>query len=263
MQVFRLLVLGIILVVIVGCSESGVSSPDDDVISNNIYENKYFSFSLPLPDGWIVADSQAIEVMWQTEMFAKNNPTPEATVAKAKQTTYHLLFISQKPIEIPHSDPSILIEAEKVSQNPNIKDGKDIILQLAIALIQQSPDSSLEKVYEYDLDGKPFYRADLVHNTPARPLRLSFISMVSKEYALLFVLTAQTEEEINNLEGMIKSGNFKSIPTEVVKSWSRSDSWISGIIGMILMIGGGLISIIAGLSKRRKIKTDENHAQET
>jgi hypothetical protein len=265
MRLFRLLILGIISILVASCNNSvATSTPDEGVISNNVYENKYFSFSLPLPDGWAVADSKAKESMRQTskELVAKDDPALEAAMNKAEQTTYQLLTLSEKPIGTsPSPNPSIIVGAEKVSQVPSIKNGNDYISQATKILIQQLPYEPLEKIYEYDLAGKPFYRTDLVLNTQVGRLNQSYISMVSKEYALTFILTGQTKEEISRLENIIKAGNFESIPTEVVKSEQKPVSSVQGIIGMVLIVGGGLVALIAGWNKRRKAKTDEDNVE--
>jgi hypothetical protein len=240
---------------VIGCnSPIATSLPDDDLISHNVYENKYFSFSLPLPDGWHVADNKTEEYIRQTskQAIVENAPTLETALKEVEKTTYQLLILSQYPIgSSGNTNPYLIVGAEKVSQVPGIKSGEDYLSQATKLLLQQFPYEPLGEIYEYELDGKPFYRIDMVLDSQAGRIYQSYISMVSREYVLTFILTAQTEEEISRLEDIVKSGDFESISTDVVTSGKTASS-TQGIIGLLLLMSGALVAIIQKWRQRRK-----------
>lgn len=126
-KLLMLLLLDIFSIFIISCNNTSVAStPDNDLISNHVYQNHYFSFSLPLPENWSIADSETKEKLSQTveEAVVKNDPALEAEVDKAVKRNYHLLLVSQYPINAGvTANPSISIAAESVSQFPSIKNG--------------------------------------------------------------------------------------------------------------------------------------------
>ena len=106
------LLLGLVSVFIISCNNTSVTStPDDDLISNNIYQNNYFSFSLPLPENWAIADNETEEKLSQTvkEIVVKNDPELEVEVDKAAKRSYQLLLISQHPIKTGDASNAVIL----------------------------------------------------------------------------------------------------------------------------------------------------------
>jgi hypothetical protein len=264
-KIFTPLLLGIISVFIISCNNTvPTSTPDDELIANNVYQNNYFSFSLPLPENWVVADSGVEEKLSQAAKdVVKNNPALEAKVDEAAKRNYQLLFVSQYPLGAAvKSNPFISITAENVAQFPSIKTGADYLAQGTKLLMENLSYDPSYKIYEYNVDGKPFYRTDLVLNASAGPVRQSYISTVSGEYVLSIILSGQTNEEIMDLEEIIQTGNFANMSTEVVKSEQRPVSSIQGIVGMVLIIIGGLGAATTAWYKRRKAKVEEDDSED-
>ncbi len=221
------------------------SGPDDDLLEDNIYRNNYFSFQLPIPHEWHIADDQTIQNLRQS---AEN-----LTEEKSWEIDYFLLLVSEYPAgTLSDSNPSMSIAAENVSRFAGISNGQEYLLQLSKGLAKRTI-YEIGEVYEYPLDGKPFYRLDLEVNTQLGTIRQSYIAMASKEYVLNFVLTGKTEEEMSRLENIITSGNYESMSTEVSGVRQKSSSSLQGILGLGLMLGAGVLMIIGQWLKRRNV----------
>jgi len=222
------------------------SGPDDDLLEDNIYRNNYFSFQLPIPNEWHIADDQIIQNLQQA--------TENLTEEKSGKIDYFLLLVSEYPAgTLSASNPSMSIGAENLSRFAGVSNGQEYLSQLSKGLAKQTI-YEIGEIYEYPLDGKPFYRLDLEVNTQLGTVRQSYIAMASKEYVVNFVLTSKTEEEMSRLENIIVSGNYESMSTEVSGVRLKSNSSLQGVLGLGLILGAGVLMIIGQWLKRRKVK---------
>lgn len=244
-----LLCVMVFLSVMNQASYARASGPDDDSLENNVYTNNYFLFQLPVPDDWHIADAQTIQSLRQS---AEN-----LTGEKPETTDFLLLLVSEYPAgTLSDSNPSVLIAAGNLSQFARVNSGQEYLSQLSGALAKQAT-YTISEVYEYPLDGIPFYRFDSEFDTPVGKIRQSYIAVASKEYILSFALTGKTEEEMSRLEDIIASGDYELMSTEVSSSIRRPVSSLQGILALGLMIGGGVLMILDQWLKRRNAKKTE------
>lgn len=240
MLLWAMLSLGILYQV----NPARASGPDDDLLEDNIYRNNYFSFQLPIPDEWHIADDQTIQNLRQS--------TENLTEEKSEKIDYFLLLVSEYPAgTLSNSNPSMSIGAENLSRFAGVSNGQEYLSQLSKGLAKQTI-YEIGEVYEYPLDGKPFYRLDLEVNTQIGTVKQSYIAMASKEYVVNFVLTGKTEEEMSRLENIIVSGNYESMSTEVSGARPKSSSSLQGVLGLGLILGACVLMIIGQWLKRRK-----------
>jgi hypothetical protein len=104
-----------------------------------------------------------------------------------------------------------------------------------------------------------FYRLDLDIETQLGVFKQSYIVLASKEYILSYVLTGKTTHEINLLDGIIGSGNYESISTEMTVSNHKPISSKQGILGVLLIFGAVILMIMDQLLKRRKNNKKTEH----
>jgi hypothetical protein len=240
----------VFLSVISQASYVKASGPDDDSLEDNAYTNNYFSFQLPIPDDWYIADDQTIQNLRQA---AENY-----TAGNLGKIDYLLLMVSQLPAGTSgDSNPSLSIAAESLSRFAKVNNGQEYLSQLSGTLARYAI-YTVGKVYEYPLDGIPFYRLDLEVSTEIGQIRQSYIAMASKEYVLSIVLTGRTEEEISRLENIIASGAYESMSTEVDSSIKRPVASLQGLLGVGLMLGAVVLMIMDQWLKRRKVKKTES-----
>jgi len=244
----RWLLCVLLLVVVSSCASPGpISVPDDDVVAGGNYENKYFSFTLPIQDSWHITHGEALERLLDTMAIG----------GETGSIDYLLLVVSEVPLETATEfNPSLAIGASNLSQYGAISSGQEYLTQLADGLAKP-PYSDVGEVYEYQLDAKPFYRLDLIMDTEIGPIQQSYISVASKEYILNFVLTGKVREDIDALEAILAQGDFGGLSEEVKRSGRVPVSSAQGVLALFLVCAGAGLVVLDGWLKRRKAARQE------
>ena len=186
-------------------------SPDKGIVKDGIYYNYFFNFSLPIPENWAVAGTATEEyIMEAGKAIVASDPQMEAAVEFSAQNVYQLLTISEFEIGAAvESNSSFVLYAERVSHAPGIKTGKDYLMHVTRMLLEgnlpyeRTKEGSLTK-----LSDKEFYREDVQLRAVGREIQQAYYATILGDFALVVVLSAQTEEQMTRLEEVASTLRF-------------------------------------------------------
>ncbi len=200
-----------IAVITMACGTADRRSPTDGTLTDTTYENTYFGFSLPLPAGWSVATPQAEDYFREVgqKAIAGDDPLLQASVEASVANTFQLLTVSEHPVGAAVAfNPMIVVMAESVSHAPGIKTGADYLFHLGNVL-ERSPIAyeTIGEVSAIELGGRSFHRKDFGFSSLAG-VRQSYIFAREGEYVFGFVLSAQDQNELEGLLGLVSQIRF-------------------------------------------------------
>lgn len=204
----------VLLCLIVACGSESAPAPDDHTLTEQSYTNDYFGFRMQLPESWAVASqdtNQALQESGNTALRAGSERLRAAMEEMAKKNTYQLLTVSEHAIGSPvESNAVFQVIAERISQAPGIRSGKDYLFQLERMLTNGSlPYTSIGPPGVEQVGTHAFFRQQFELNMNDRRIRQSYIVSVDRDYALGFILTYSTPEELEALQGILRSIRFE------------------------------------------------------
>lgn len=186
-------------------------SPDKGIVNDGTYFNHFFNFSLPIPEGWAVAGTATEEYMMEAgKAVMASDPRMNAATEMSAQNVYQLLTISEFEIGAAvESNPTFVLYAERVSHAPGIKTGKDYLFHVTRLLLEgnlpyeRTNEGSLTK-----LGDKEFYREALQLRAVGRGIQQAYYAAILGDFALVVVLSAQTDEQMTRLEEVASTLRF-------------------------------------------------------
>jgi hypothetical protein len=194
---FALIIICIFLVW--GCSKNASEEVDFGTIENSVYKNKYFGLTISIPAEWSIQDQESLQRIMKTgtEVVAGEDKNLKAVIKAAELQTVNLFFAFKHPLGTPVAfNPSIACVAERISQMPGIKRGKDYHFH-ARKLFESSQmdvsfprDISTDKLGDVDFDIM-YVQMELPGNT----VQQEYYATVMKGYALTFVVSFTNEED--------------------------------------------------------------------
>lgn len=204
-------VAAVALAVLLGCRKPAPSTPADGALSDGAYANRYFGFSLTFPAAWSVASKETEEHILGVgkEAAFGQDAMRRAAATTVLKDSYQLLTILEHPYGTPGiSNPSLMVMAEKVSYAPGVRTGKDYLLNLIQHLSGgQIPYKVVREPYEFAVGSATFHRAEFAVRSQTTT-RQSYLATVRRGYALSFILTGVSDEEMARLEEIVRSIKF-------------------------------------------------------
>lgn len=172
-------------------TEDLMPQPGDGTVNTFEYTSDYFKFTIPFPPSWQCMPTQA-----GNSSNDDANTTTLCTMLKFKsEDTYYF-------------NPSMLILAENVSSSPDVHNGK-LYLELAETQLLKS-DKRYEfpqKITKTVLGNLEFYKLT-ARTLVNENVRQEYYAAVHDGYALIFILTADNEEDLNTLQNSLQRLNF-------------------------------------------------------
>jgi hypothetical protein len=148
-----------------GCGKKASDEIDFGAFNNSIYTNSYFGLVITFPTDWSIQDQKAQQqVMNLGEKLIAGDDKAMKTVMKAAALqTVNLFAVYKYPLGSPvTNNPAVMAVAEKVSQLPGIKRGRDYLFQVRQTLESGQMQVSIPKdVYTQQLVGVDFDVLDL------------------------------------------------------------------------------------------------------
>ncbi|HEX8813943.1 MAG TPA: hypothetical protein VF753_00430 [Terriglobales bacterium] len=175
------------------------SAPADlGAITDNVYHNGYFGFSLKLPYGWVD----------RTDKMREDAPAG-AGPGGGKGTV--LLAVFERPPEATGStvNSAIVIAAESQSGYPGMKDAAQYFGPIS-EVTKANGFTVVNEPYEFPVDGAPIDREDFKRDVKGGTMWQSTLAMLRKGYLVSFTFIAGSDEDITHSLEYLKFGAQKS-----------------------------------------------------
>jgi hypothetical protein len=185
------------LLVVLGLSLAQSASPGDGSIQGNAYTNFFFGLRFEFSPSWIpqaeAARQQLLESGWAKLLHGLNQPA-----AKSSQT---LLMLSRTLPGGSGGEPNraiIMLVAEDMSPDPEVKSGKEWVLKLA-ETAKRARYAPVGDPTELQIGGKIFFRQDLKgKSSSGEPVYQSAVFTTLRGYALGFLVVAPNQQMLKN-----------------------------------------------------------------
>ncbi len=193
-------------------SQDASGGPTDDRLSDTHYENDFFGFSLPLREGWAVAPREAEEHLRKVgnSALAGDDALLRAQLEDSLARTHQLLTLSEQPLGSPVPfNPSLIVLAEGVGHLPGVTSGPDFLGVMDNTLqrgaMPYHPTGGIEPL---TLGGRTFHRRDYALRLPRMEILQAYLVRVEGDWALGFILTARTPDQLDELIGFAEQVRF-------------------------------------------------------
>ena len=181
-----------------GCEKKASDEIDFGTVNNSVYHNKFFGMSVTIPADWSVQDQAAQQRLMKVgqRALAGDDKNMQAVMKASEMQTVNLFAAYKYPLGSAVTfNPAILSAAEKVSQLPGIKRGKDYLFHTRQILESGQMNVSFPKeVYSLRLGGMDFDVMEVEFHVRGVDIREAYYSTIIKGYALTIISTFSNDE---------------------------------------------------------------------
>ena len=199
----------VLTLLFIGCSKKAGDEIDFGTLSNSVYRNEYFGFSVTLPKDWSVQDQQAQRRLMKkgAQLVAGDDQNLKAMVKASELQTVNLFAVFEHPVGSPVAyNPSIMAMAEIVRELPGIKRGKDYLFQARQVLEAGQIQVSFPKDYYSErLGGIEFDVMELEISVRGKTIKQKYYATIQKGYALCFIVSFTNDDEAASLQRILNS----------------------------------------------------------
>ena len=202
----------VLTLLFIGCSKKAGDEIDFGTLSNSVYRNEYFGFSVTLPKDWSVQDQQAQRRLMKkgVQLVAGDDRNLKAMVKTSELQTVNLFAVFEHPVGSPVAyNPSIMAMAEIVRELPGIKRGKDYLFQARQLLEAGQIQVSFPKDYYSErLGGMEFDVMESEISVRGKTIKQKYYANIQKGYALCFIISFTSDDEAASLQKILNSITF-------------------------------------------------------
>jgi hypothetical protein len=196
-----------------GCGKKASDEIDFGSVKNSVYHNEYFGLTVTLPSEWSVQDAEARRQIMDKggKIFAGDDRNLKAVLKAGEMQSVNLFAACKHPIGTPvPSNPNIMCVAERVSQMPGIKRGKDYLFHAKKLLESgQMRFSFPSEMSTESVGGQDFDVMHVETSMAGMTIRQKYYATIMKGYALTFTVSFTTDEEESALQDILKSVTIK------------------------------------------------------
>lgn len=173
-----------------------VTDPGEGFANNLEYTNEYFRFTLPIPEDWHV------ELSTSGLGNANKNEDDDANF-------YTLCTMKRyRDSEVFSFNPSILVLAENVSQNPEVTSGEDYLNITKTHLIKQKTPYLFTENIGSEILGGLIFETLTTQVASGFGIQQKYYCAVHDGYALIFIITYNEEIDKGTLLRCLYTLNF-------------------------------------------------------
>lgn len=178
-----------------------IASPAAGTVSGSTYTNAYFGMTFTLPAGWVVQSDAAKKEIAEggKKLMESKDPATDAQIDKAIESTLNLLTASQYADGTASAEfnPGLMCLAEKVPPGSvGVKDEDYIAVLKNTFQYSQLPITLVKDGYTETIGGETFSVMDLTINVRGAVVRQRYYAHIRRGYALSFILSYQTPEQL-------------------------------------------------------------------
>ncbi len=186
---------------------------DLGIVINSVYKNKYFGFTITIPSDWSIQDQNSRQQMIDAgaKTFAGEDQNLKAAVNTSQLQTADLFTVTKYSLGSPVPfNPNIVCVAECVDDMPEIKSGKDYLLNARKFLeLGQMAYYFPREIFTEKLGDKEFDVLYAELTTAGIKVQQKFYAAIMKGYALVFIESFTNVEEESYLDNVLRSAAFK------------------------------------------------------
>jgi hypothetical protein len=185
-------------------------SPAAGTVNGSTYTNQYFGLTLTLPAGWVVQGDAAKKEISEggKKLMGSKDPATDAQIDKAIESTLNLLTATRYARDAPSGEynSGLMCLAEKVPPGSIGVTDEDYIAVLKNTFkYSQLPITLVKDGYTETVGGETFSVMDLSIDVSGTVVRQKYYAHIRRGYALSFILSYQTPEQLAVLSEVVKS----------------------------------------------------------
>jgi hypothetical protein len=199
------LLILVYVTLLAGCGKKAADEFDFGTVENSVYRNKYFGFVITLPSDWNIQDEESRRQIMNTGAKALAGDEKNPTVSELQ--TANLLTAFKHPLgsKVPVNS-SIACVAERVSQEPSIKRGRDYLAySRKVVEASRAAVSFAKGISTETLGGREFDVMHVKMSLAGKTIQQEYYATIIKGYALVFVISYATEEDKATLKSVLDS----------------------------------------------------------
>jgi len=191
---------------------------DPGTIEGSTYSNRFFGMTLTIPQKWLAHSKDELSPMQQkgAELIAGENKGLKDKVDASEANSVQLITVSRYPLNYNGGfNASFQCQAEKLGLMSGISNSRDYIASFKKLMAEgqgQLKYTFGDDTYTESIGGKDFLAQD-AHATLGRlSLEQKVCVSLIKGYALVFVITYTSTDDLDTLKDVLKSVSFSSKP---------------------------------------------------
>jgi hypothetical protein len=167
--------------------------PDDGLVKDGVYFNRYFGFGFTYPKDWVVRDQATNDRIHER---AREEAAKTGTLDQAK-VTYPLLSVTRHPNGTPgiSMNPVVFVAAERIAHFPHAT-AKEYLLSLRGLKAKRGEEAVLKEPAEFRVAGLEFLRDDYRAEVNGVATRQSIFVTLKKGYAVVFSFRGADEQSV-------------------------------------------------------------------
>jgi hypothetical protein len=194
-----------------GCKEKENRVPDSGVVSSDRYSNKFFGFSIAVPEEWDVQTKDQTKIIQDAgkEEIRSSNKELAAEIDSLEDGIQQLLTVFKYEVDTATIfNPSLVIMSEKL---PQVASSFDERSYLALTRSQLSSTGLYEtiddQIITQNIGGREFFILK-VTASKEQQITQEFYTSLTKGYALILIISYSGKEERNELKKIVSSLKF-------------------------------------------------------
>jgi len=203
----------VLAVLLIGCGKKAGNEIDFGTFNHSVYTNNYFGLAVTIPADWSIQDREAQRRIMKLggNMLAGDDKNLKSLVKASELKTVNLFTAFKHPLGTPVAfNPSIMSMAEKVSQLPGIKRGKDYLFFVRRTLESGQMQISFPKdIYTERLDGVDFDVMYLEFSIRGTMVKEKYYMTIMKDYAVGFIVSFTNDEEESSDQKILNTVTFQ------------------------------------------------------
>jgi hypothetical protein len=208
----RHLVLVILLSLPALC-QTNTTQPQPDVgkISGAVYSNEFFKIQLNIPAGWSVNGEAAKERVLKAgrDLLKPEDEKTQQGLDESRKRTTQLLIVSKYPMGSAGMNSSFSCVSEQLPPAAQVNTGRDYLTEMSRLFKSSTIPVTVEGGLRTEkLGGVEFDVLDISFQSPNGKIPQRYYAVVSKGYALVFIVTLFNEADRKTTDEILGSIKF-------------------------------------------------------
>lgn len=190
---------------------------DPGVIEGSAYSNKYFRMKLTIPDKWLAHSKDETSPLRKqgAELIAGENKGMKDKIDAAEASVVQLVSVSRYPLGYTVAfNPSFQCNAEKLGILSGVSTSNDYIANFRKLITQGQGQLKYDvgDTYTESIGGVTFSAVDARATMGQLSLNQKLCVSIMKGYALSFIITYASQDDLAALSDVLKSVSFSEKP---------------------------------------------------